>query len=354
MVDNIRIRFERDTFRGTLENCTFVKENKKERRFYILSLNKKGNTKLWVFQSLINGDIRFEGSLRKWYYGDNSLVDFNRESFVKALKNLAKILDMSLSDLGMGTISYLEIGLNVRTRISCDDLLSKIVSYKNFYREGDYQKRGTLYFGLNIARQKKAIRTLLIYNKYEEIIGRGANSVSATKMKRNYEILKKHGYYFSRVEFQIRGRKAIKAMHLENMYNLNSLVEKWSNLYVAWTFHVAKILVQSQINDSLPMTRKERSIVESLKKESVGSLIEKVRSTCTSKTAEGMNAKLYREKKCINDVILKFGTYADYNTYTFKADVALSLIRHCKKESHIAVGALIRNLWKPTYTLLIL
>lgn len=356
MVDKINILFKSYTFNGSLRNCTFKRKTKNCKVFYIESLKEGNEAKIWVIQVLQKGRIYLAGSLRKWYHGENSLEDFNKKSFVNALQKIASILDMSLSDLALGTISNIEIGLNVRTRIACGDLLRKIVSYKSFHREDAYLERGSLYFGFDKKEGKNSIRKIILYDKTKEIADRINTKceLASTNRKRNaFKILQKHSYHFIRLEIKLRGRKAFKSIHLENVSNLYSIIEEWNNLYVAWTCHVAKILVSSQIDYSLPMTKKERLIAESLKHESAMSLIGKVESICTSKTINGLKAKKYRERKCIHDVILKFGTYADYNTYTFKADAALSLIRHCKKESPIAVGMLVRNLWKPTYTLLV-
>ena len=100
------------------------------------------------------------------------------------------------------------------------------------------------------------------------------------------------------------------------------------------------------------MTRKERMIAELLERENFASVIEKTLSKCTSETSDGLKAKRHRERRAILDVILKYGDFSDYNTDAFRYDVAQTLIRQCKKEStKIPVGAFVRNLQKPSYTL---
>ena len=353
MIDKINFRFENDTFYGSFRNCVFRKKTEYNKVFSIASLNKNSNAQLWILKSLKNGRVRLVGSLRKWYYGENSLLDFNKHSFIMALQRLANTLDMSLSELGLGIISFFEIGLNIRTRIECTRLLKKICAYKSFYREDFYQNDGTLYFGYDKEKSKNSIRTITIYDKCKEIAAKQEEQSTNIRKKKAFKIPKKHGYHFTRLEIKIKGKKSFKAMHLDNVNNLNSLIEKWNNLYVTWTFHVAKIYIAASLKYPPQMTRKERMIAELLERENFASVIEKTLSKCTSETSDGLKAKRYRERRAILDVILKYGDFSDYNTYTFKSDVALTLIRQCKKESKLSVGAFIRNLWKPSYTLLV-
>lgn len=347
MVDNIRIRFERDIFSGTFVNCIYFKKGKKYKNYIIKSPMKNNKSVLSVIQSLKDGHVCIWGSMRKWYCGDTSLIDFTQGAFDRAVQKLASIMNMPLSDFLQGKITHLEIGINVRTRISSKKLLGKIVAYKFFSKEDFYQKNGSVYFGFNRELKKNSTRSLIVYDKCKEIVNNPQlEPHRAYQMKKAFDTFRKHGYHFLRLEFKMTGQSNIRAAKLNGITNVDELIKKWECLYFVWAYHVSLIRVFSKIRISAQMKRNERIIAESLQSGDFISAQDKLLSKCTSATHNGLISKISRTKRAIREVILKHGTYKDYNTYAFRFDVAMTLRRACKKEtSCIHVGAIIRTLW---------
>ncbi len=350
MVDNIRIRFERGSFSGKLDPSDLVKISEKYIKYEIKNTNQKYQSKIVILQSRKNGYVYIYGSLRKWYFGETSLLDFNQRTFVRALQKLAEVLQMPMSDLcDKGKITGIEIGMNIRTRISCLKLLRKLVSYKFFHREDDYQKQGSVYFGFDKEKKKNSSRTIIAYDKFRNIVKGLSGTTYGCRMKKAFECLKKHGYHITRIEIKLKGQQSIRAAHLYEIRNLDELIKKWELVYYVWTYHVSIIIVFSKIKIVPQMKRNERIIAEMLQSGDFCSVQKELLSNCSSKTYNGLKSKRSRIIKTFRETILKYGTFNDYNTDTFRSDVAKTLIRVCRKENNINVAVMIRNLWSKSY-----
>jgi len=109
--------------------------------------------------------FRIQGSLRKWWYGDKSVKDFNKKDFNTAINFLLEFLEVSESQRKFFLISRIEIGLNIFVKVPCSEILSRIVGYK----KGKHYSRNT-YGDTGIVYETKTNRNhVKMYDKVEEI-----------------------------------------------------------------------------------------------------------------------------------------------------------------------------------------
>ena len=143
MIDNLTIRLE--GFSGSFENCERVKENGNIAIYRLKGLSLTTPHPLALILAKRSGTLYIVNSLRKWYYGRASLLDFTSGTLLLAFKLLAGRLKISYEELSRGRVTQVEAGLNLRTRISCQRLFGLIAGYKT--RPRNSIKNETLYFG---------------------------------------------------------------------------------------------------------------------------------------------------------------------------------------------------------------
>ena len=103
MIDYIKITLQTELTENNFINCSKAIPTKYG--FYRFLKNEKKNHSLIVVQNKNSTKVTISGSLRKWYFGKSSLLDFTKESFGKAVNKLAKSLNVNLDDLGQGKIT---------------------------------------------------------------------------------------------------------------------------------------------------------------------------------------------------------------------------------------------------------
>lgn len=270
--------------------------------------------------------ISILGSLRKWYWGEFSLADFDRNTFYIALKTLAKSLNIPLNCLCSGLITQCEIGLNIRTRVSPLTILPQIVAYKNFKREEMYEKDGTIYFGTG-----NSSRLLIIYDKLKEICDR-AKGDDVGKLQKVQNALSRKGYYFLRMEVEMKDKKSFKELHFGHIQNLGDICRHWGDLYSVWSIVMAGLIVYSGIKEDRQMTPEEYTTAATLTNKGFYQTMREILSRCVSRTINGRKTRISKERKHILSVSRKYADKSSYNIYTLKADMAKALLRKRKKE----------------------
>ena len=338
MIDNIKItlpiRLTEDNFR----NCTKEKTEKygSSRKL----MNEMKNHSLTIFQNKNSSKVIIRGSLRKWYFGKYSLLDFTKESFRRAMNKLAKSLNMDLEDLYQGKITQCEIGLNVRTRISCEKIIPNIVEYGRLINPNNYHNldETTYHNGYD--------KKFIAYDKCKEIL-KGRHRIR----KRNaFETLADKGYHFLRIEIRLFDKKAFTNHKLGHITCLSDLYNNWGNLYEFFTFQISKLTIYRPIAISEKMSKKELQLAEFLNGEDFASdynaRITELLSQCKSQTAKGLSSAKSRMHNKIKRMIFQYGRKEEYSNIQLRVDVALNLIRICKyKEENLDLPYLIRNLW---------
>ena len=338
MIDNIKItlpiRLTGDNFR----NCTKEKTEKygSSRKL----MNEMKNHSLTIFQNKNSSKVIIRGSLRKWYFGKYSLLDFTKESFRRAMNKLAKSLNMDLEDLYQGKITQCEIGLNVRTRISCEKIIPNIVEYGRLINPNNYHNLDETTY------QNGYDKKFIAYDKCKEIL-KGRHRIR----KRNaFETLADKGYHFLRIEIKLFDKKAFTNHKLGHITCLSDLYNNWGNLYEFFTFQISKLTIYRPIAISEKMSKKELRLAEFLNGEDFPSdynaKITELLSQCKSQTAKGLSSAKSRMHNKIKRMIFQYGRKEEYSNIQLRVDVALNLIRICKyKEENLDLPYLIRNLW---------
>ena len=338
MIDNIKItlpiRLTEDNFR----NCT--KEKTEKYGSYRKLMNEMKNHSLTIFQNKNSSKVIIRGSLRKWYFGKYSLLDFTKESFRRAMNKLAKSLNMDLEDLYQGKITQCEIGLNVRTRISCEKIIPNIVEYGRLINPNNYHNLDETTY------QNGYDKKFIAYDKCKEIL-KGRHRIR----KRNaFETLADKGYHFLRIEIRLFDKKSFANHKLGHITCLSDLYNNWRDLYVFFTSQISKLTIYRPIAISEKMSKKELRLAEFLNGEDFPSdynaKITELLSQCKSQTAKGLSSAKSRMHNKIKRMIFQYGRKEEYSNIQLRVDVALNLIRICKyKEENLDLPYLIRNLW---------
>ena len=150
------------------------------------SINKKGE----------EVDFHITGSLRKWWYGGMSVKDFSKQDFETAINRLFDILEVSKKKKIHFFISSIEIGLNINVKLSCSEIVKRIVEYKNSHYERKPYKTGIKY-------ESKKIMGIKMYDKVEEIAKKFKDKLK--KKPEEEQFLKDYaGKNIMRIEFKIQ------------------------------------------------------------------------------------------------------------------------------------------------------
>ena len=208
MIDFIKIRL--DDFSGNLKNCTKkeISSDLKTGLIYenCLLPNDKlaGNLhNLKLSHCMGINRLTVKGSVRKWYNNRNTAADLTAAAFEKMIKLLAQKLNIPVDELCRAEFTKCEIGMNVRPAIPCREVIPMIVRYGRLPvdKEKSYFEE-TSYFG-------KTAKMLKIYDKGKEIGDRARDGKNGITHKEMFDILKKKGYHFLRVEYTLTHKKAL-------------------------------------------------------------------------------------------------------------------------------------------------
>lgn len=329
MIDNVKITLT--NFSGNFNTCQYIGEGKYDSFYTLPSHGISKSTKLFVRQNRNTKKVVITRSIRKWYFNKGSLLDLTEQSFTKAIKRLAKDLNIPLSELCKGKVTQCEIGQNIRVKIAATEIVPKIVDYGHIKRESINNE--TVYFN-------GTAKKLIIYDKLAEIGAKG------NKSKRGaMQVLKEKGYHFLRIEFKLFNQKSFNQHEMKHISTVGDLIINFSNLYEFWTYQINRLVIFSTIEmDMQNMSKKEDLIGSGLNDEGFVPFVENYQSLCKSKTKSGLKVARSKAFKEVLSVLKKYGSRKEYGIKSLRVDIAKHLLRKSKQE-RINLPFLFRNLW---------
>lgn len=341
MIDRVKITFPKEHFTGNFENCSKQRSGKYYKK-YILQ-NAKNDHYLVILVNIKTGNISVEGSLRKWMFGESSLLDLDKKTFRRCFSKVAAALNMSLSDFGQGKITQCEIGLNIRVRESCNSIVPSFIEYGRMRKAMNWgHKNETLYFNGN---DKKFVA----YDKAEEIVAKTKGRKCIARKRHIFGVLANHGYHFLRMEFKLFDRRSFRLHNLGHIENVADINTNWENLYEFWTCEVSKLLLFTHIDYCKTKDEKEYLLARFINSiqdiESYGDKLKELLGHCNRKNRQATNAARHKLHKKIISLFDKCRIGGEYNKYKLRTDIALNLMRIQKKGENLDLPFLIRNLW---------
>lgn len=334
MVDNLKQHLLR--FTGNFKNCKFIREEEKFIIYHLSRSKEKNDHKLRIKFYKLTNKVEISGSLRKWCFGKQSLRDLTLSSFIMTLKKLAKVLNISIQELCRAGFTQCEIGLNIWVKCSCEDIISKIIDYHHLKRE--LREKGTLYF---FGTSKK----LIIYNKGDEIVDNTQKSKRTSKAK-TFEILKRKGYHFLRMEFKLYNQKSFKQHHLGYISTIGDLINNFSNLYEFWCAEISDLIICNTLIANDETTKHEFPLIHAINALGFENFKDKYLNLCKSESIKGLKTARSKAYKEILDVIDKFGSLEEYNKKSLRADIVRTLLRISKNDDALYLPFLMRTLWQ--------
>ncbi|MFR0677937.1 hypothetical protein [Dysgonomonas mossii] len=333
MVDRIKITLE--DFSGNFENCKKItpKEfieypDKKLYDNYVLpNKTKLDKHNLMISQSR-KGIVTIKGSIRKWNFNNATLLDLTQVSFERALRNIAKELNISFEELRQGDVTQCEIGLNVNvSSIQAIDILPMVVNYAHFKRYAERIDEGTLYF---IGYEKRA----KLYAKPKEIADK--SSIIKQEGRRNaFKIMQDKGNDFLRIEFTLNDQNAFNHHKMKHIQNLGDLLDNYPDLYRFFVREIKRFVIFNELSyQEEKLTPKERHIISGLENFGFETFLEEYRAECIER-AEKPRSKISAKSDAFKDIVIVLKKYAseeDYNFETFNDDIMKSLFRKSKEE----------------------
>lgn len=332
MIDRIKITLE--NFSGNFENCKKIthKEfieypDRKQYDNYVLPNKTKLDKHYLVISQSRKGIVTIKGSIRKWIFNNATLLDLTQTSFERALRNIAKELNMPFEELRQGDVTQCEIGLNVNVSIQAIDILPMVVNYAHFERHAERIDEGTLYF---IGSEKKA----KLYAKPKEIADK--SSIIKQEGRRNaFKIMQDKGNDFLRIEFTLNDQNSFNHHKMKHIQNLGDLLDNYPDLYHFFVREVKRFVVFSKLSyQEKKLTPKERHIIYGLENFGFETFLEEYRAECIER-AEKPRSKVSAKSDAFRDVVIVLKKYAseeDYNFGTFNDDIMKSLFRKSKDE----------------------
>ena len=184
--------------------------------------NKFNKAPLRVQLDEFGKSIRITGSVRKWYFGANSLEDFTIISFIDFIKSISSILEIPFKEFCQSTVSMVEIGMNIKTTERCSTILNMIVGYKSACYETVIQK--------GYKRFKTASFGIKLYDKFEEIIGNKRNKKFINTIDEANFIDENKDRNWIRIELKInKGKNLIKRIGYKT---IGEMIDNFNDLYL--------------------------------------------------------------------------------------------------------------------------
>lgn len=333
MVDRIRITLK--NFSGNFENCKNITkkefidypDRKQYDNFVLRSKTEFNRHDLSVSQTISTKKVIVEGSIRKWNFNNATLLDLTQTSFERALRNIAKGLNMPFEELRQGDVTQCEIGLNVNVSIQAIDILPMVVNYAHFERYAERIDEGTLYF---IGYEKKA----KLYAKPKEIADK--SSIIKQEGRRNaFKIMQDKGNDFLRIEFTLDDQNAFNHHKMKHIQNLGDLLDNYSDLYRFFVREIKRFVIFNKLSyQEKKLTSKERHIIYGLENFGFEMFLEEYQAE-RIESAQTPDSKKSAKSDAFKDVVAilkKYASEEDYNFETFNDDIMKSLFRKSKDE----------------------
>lgn len=242
MIDNIKLWFDNYCAIKHLNKNFFEERDgvftkfNNDYTFKLYNPNNKANKTFLRVQ--INESctyLKITGSLRKFYYGEESLKDFSKMDFIKAIEILSVIFEIPIELFNQFSISMTEIGLNTKVTEKCSNILSMVIGYKSsLYEPATFR---------GYKRYKTACFEIKLYDKYAEIIGaKSKRKYIKTPSETNFinDNLNKN---WLRVELKITKGKNIKSRL--GYKAVGEMTENFNDLYLYFWNNIQEL----QFND---------------------------------------------------------------------------------------------------------
>lgn len=245
MVDNIRFIVK---LLGHY-NFDFLKTHKNVKGFYKSESNRSTTYKLFLFRNNVEkiddykartipsmevtirvggfeNEISFDNSLRKWYYGKNSMRDFNLTDFIDCIHLLSILVEVPIGNFLNAKINYLELGANLRFKAEDKCILISVFEHKELKTMSVLNNNQTVRFeGVN--------RSITIYDKLEEMY-----SNNNWKKKLLEKLSEK--YFFGRFEIKIEKVSGVQ-FSKSNTRIIGDLILNWNKAVTYWENEMKKL-----------------------------------------------------------------------------------------------------------------
>lgn len=348
MIDKIIIRF--DKFSGSLENCkpwrVLIKKESDWDKYRLPRSSRKGDHSLFVgVNKEDKKKVIVSGSLRNWLYGKSTFRDLTASDFEKVIFNLAEALHIQPSELGKTRFTQCEIGLNVKIKTSCKEIIPKIVDYNLYDRDNFLDE--TIYFDATCKHLK-------IYDKTTEVAKKDEG------MRETIGTMQAEGNHILRIEFTLDNKKAFNQSHMGFIGTIGDLHINYSNLYEFWAKNVNDIVIMNTLEENDSMTPKEYLFLTSLIgfdqiesfegveefdlfAEKYERFLDSYLSYCKGKNKGALKtarSKAYTEFIATFD---KFPSSKEYNKKVLRGDIILALLRQSIKDDSAYFPTLVKS-----------
>lgn len=333
MVDRIKITLK--DFSGNFENCEnitkkeFIEypERKQYDNFVLRNKTELDRHDLSISQAKKTGIVTIEGSIRKWNYNNATLLDLTQTSFERALRNIAKELNISLDELRQGNVTQCEIGMNVNVSIRAIDILPMVINYNHIERHAERIDEGTLYF---IGSEKIA----KLYAKPKEIADK-SSVIKQERRREAFKIMQDKGNDFLRIEFTLKYQKSFNHHKMRHIQNLGDLADNYSDLYRFFAREVNRFILFNKLSyQEEKLTSKERYIIYGLENLGYETFLEDYQAEFVERASKPDTKKSAKSDayKSVITILKKYASPEDYNFETFKKDIKETLFRKSKEE----------------------
>ena len=181
--------------------------------------NDKGKCSLFLslrYDDLKNTSrLRINGSLKNWYFGENSKKNLTRTEYMKCIKSIARKIGVETKTLIQAKITKIECGITVKTNSNSSNFIDNFIWYKGFERIKE--KESTLYF-----RGKSY--DLILYDKLAEIIAK-SKKIRNNVVKNNFI---SSGNFF-RFEVKVKKVSGIN-FYKQHANSVGKVIKNWDKI----------------------------------------------------------------------------------------------------------------------------
>jgi hypothetical protein len=308
------------------ENYTLPNHRQTPKQHRMKIARQAGSSKIYV-----------KGSIRKWCNHRDTFADLSANEFEETLKKLAEKLCIPFEELCRASFTQCEIGLNIRTRIPCYEIIPMVVRYGALKQT---IAGGSAYF-------EGAAKKLKIYDKAKEIADNASGVRNRRTLKSVSNVMRKHNYNLLRIEYTLRDRNSFAQYKLGHIKTVGDLIAHYSDLYEFWCRETNRITLFN------PATKPDRNRLRKKEDYERGLLLalhgfEKAIELNEQNINKNKPTASVSRSKALGKllaVVNKFYPDTD-NTQTRRLDAARNLSRkHAKLGVEIPIGRCYRALW---------
>ena len=252
------------------------------------------------------------------------LLKYNPENQVLKIENSI------LNEFRKASFTRCEIGLNIRTRITVEDIVPMIVRYSTFKR---YQ------FGYETVGFNGTDLDLKMYDKCEELLEHNKKYDKEAKRKA-FKALSDRNYNFFRIEFNMFDKQSFINKDLSHIKTIGHILDNYLELYSFWAKEMSRVVLLNKLVMSKEMTPKQYVIARVLEIDGFTSF----ERNCLKRGKGNVSSRIINEAL---EVIHCFSNPIRYNTNKFKLDILKNLKRIKGKEENLNIKLLTENLFPP-------